>query len=337
MSLSHEIFLNDIPEQLSKEITALYSSAYITEKFISLHNRGKDIYYFVIFEGDKIVHTLIYYISRYELTILNHFYTIEERYLDYFDRAIFESHKRIKAINLGNLFNQLSTLKSPNKPWRVKHDYIVSLPDDFGAYQSMLGTSTRRNLRKYHNRIRKDFQDFSFFVQASDAIEPDIVSRIIELNRMRMKSMKITSVFDADYEQKIIEFAKEYGVVGFIRADERIIAGAICYQIGSECYSHIISHDDDYSKYSLGMLCNFLLIEGLIGRGVRHFHLDTGEMDFKYWLLAVENTTYNYTIFRNLAYKFIGTVIHLNKIEYFSRLINFINFQIIQKVKHSLN
>jgi len=336
MSISHKIYVNTIPDGLSGEIDNLYRSAYSTEKFINLHNRNQDINYFVIFEDGKIAHVLIYRMARHELFVLNHFYNIEEHYLEYFAHTAFKDHKRIKAISLGNMFNQLSALRYPFKPWRVKQDFIVTLPDNFDAYQAMLGKRTRTNLRYYHNKIRRDFQDFSFSVQASDVIDPDIASRIIELNRMRMKSMKITSVYDADYEQKIIALAKEYGVVGFLRADDKIIAGAICYRVGSECYAHIIAHDFDYSKYSLGMLCNYLLIEELIRRGVRHFHLDTGEMEFKYRLLAVEKTTYNYTIFRNSAYKILGTVIYLKKNEYVSRLINFINFKIIQNIKHSL-
>jgi CelD/BcsL family acetyltransferase involved in cellulose biosynthesis len=200
----------------------------------------------------------------------------------------------------------------------------------------MLGKRTRTNLRYYHNKIRRDFDDFSFTVQASEVIDPSNISKIIDLNRKRMRSQKITSVFDTDYEHKIIEFCRAYGVVGFITVKNRIVAGAICYQVGTHCYAHIISHDYDYSKYSIGMVCNLLLIEVLIKRGVQKFHLDTGEMEFKNRLLGVKKTTYNYTVYRNSAYKILGNIIYLRKYEYVSRLINFIKFRIVQNIKHSL-
>jgi hypothetical protein len=151
-----------------------------------------------------------------------------------------------------------------------------------------------------------------------------------------MKSQKITSVFDTDYEHKIIEFCRTYGVVGFITVKNRIVAGAICYQVGTHCYAHIISHDYDYNKYSIGMVCNLLLVEALIKRGVHKFHLDTGEMEFKYRLLGVKKITCNYTVYRNSAHKMLGNIIYFRKNEYMSRLINFIKFRIVQNIKHSL-
>jgi hypothetical protein len=39
---------------------------------------------------------------------------------------------------------------------------VISLPDDLDGYLASFGGSTRRNLRTYQNRVRRDFPDPAF-------------------------------------------------------------------------------------------------------------------------------------------------------------------------------
>jgi hypothetical protein len=114
------------------------------------------------------------------------------------------------------------------------------------------------------------------------------------------------SGIDRDYEQKICRFSKLYGYVGVIKINNNIRAGTISYKVGAHVYLHVISHDENFDRYALGILCLFDTIKYCIQIGAQEFHMLWGTSEYKYRFLGVDKEVCNVAVFRSNFYKMLA-------------------------------
>src|SRR5690606_33235244 len=109
------------------------------------------------------------------------------------------------------------------------------------------------------------------------------------------------SAIDDTEAANIIAFAKRCGLVGVVRIEGRICAGAICYRIGNHYHLRVIGHDPQYNAYGLGMWCCYRTICECIVRGGTQFHFMWGQEEYKYRLLGVQCELAHVVVYRSRA------------------------------------
>ena len=306
-NLHHTFYENDIPPGIQRLLEELYESPFCVMEYFKIFkgsNNPKALS--ISSEESGTRHLLVYVISGREITVLNELIHIRQCYLRYFADTIFNRYEFIGTIN----FNCIRKMEmASNYPWRIwkkSHDIVIDLPKNFELYYSTLSKHTRKNLNYYLGRVRKKYADFDFQVTSTDDINPSVIGEIIRLNRLRMSSKNIRSGFTSLIEARITEFCRKYGSVGTITLQGKIVAGAICYEIGNQAYLEIISHDPDFNNDRVGQLCLLLTIKHMIAKGDTTFHLLWGENEYKYRFLGVKQELFHLSFYRSNCYKLMS-------------------------------
>jgi CelD/BcsL family acetyltransferase involved in cellulose biosynthesis len=245
----------------------------------------------------------MYGITGKEITVLNELVEIGQEYLQYFSDAVFSRYPRISVINCNCLTGRPPDLSYPRRVWRLSHDIAIPLPSTFEAYHVRLGKQTQKHIRYYLNRLQREFHDFAFHVATAHEIDPAVIGRIVEMNRLRMKNKNVRSGFSTVFEKRIIEFCKYYGVVSTVSIKGRIVAGAVSYAVGNQSYLEVIAHDPEYNKYNAGQVCLYLTVKHMVESGGASFHLLWGENEYKYRFLGVKEDLYFMSIYRSYSSK----------------------------------
>jgi len=333
MPISHTHYHDNISDELAEELIGLYQSAYCVKEYFYLFKNTENINILAIYNNDVLVHLIFYSFSGSSANVLNELFGIKDKYLNYFADCVFKMHKNVNSIHLYNLNSEVIRCAFPFKVWRVLGDIIINLPDNTEKYLATLGKRTKKTIRYYGNKAQKKFEDFSFNIQERDRINPEIINRITELHRTRMRSMKISSVIDVSSENKILKLSRKYGFVSYIVMNNKIAGGAICFRVGNHCFGRVIAYDQDYNNYRTGTIIAYSTIQAMIEKGVEVFHMEYGENDFKYRLRGEKNNVYTVSLFRSKWHKMLGQLTLLRKYTLIIKSKNFLKYKIIDKLK----
>jgi hypothetical protein len=298
--LQHVFYVNEIPLDLERFIEKIYQSSFSVIKYFTIFKDVDSINALVISRGEADpVHVLAYTISGKEITLLNELVNIDQEYLEYFVATVFDRYPAITTVNFNRLKSRTADFHYPWRLWQKSQDIAVELPRSFDAYHAKLGRQTQKHIKYYLNRLHREQGDFTFQVAASHEIDPDSIARIIEMNRLRMKGKNIHSGYDSSFEMRITEFCRYYGKVSTVRIHGKIVAGAICYEVGNHAYLEAISHDPEFDKYNIGQVCLYLTIKSVIESGRDSFHMLWGENAYKYRFLGVKQDLYFLSVYRS--------------------------------------
>jgi hypothetical protein len=276
---------------------------------------------------------LFYVLKKREVILLNELFDIDTEYLKYFTDFIFDKYYFVHTITVNRIHEFL--VKDLAYPCVVKsgaEDIILQLPANLKEYESTLSGHTKKNLHFYINRFQRDHKDFVYDVRATNEIDPDSISSIIVMNRIRMTSKKIVSGFDLSLERKIIDFCRKYGLVCTIAVNGKVIAGTITYIVGNHAYLETISHDQAYNKCRVGQICLFWTIKTLIERGLSHFHMLWGEYEYKYRFKGVRHRLNTVLIFRRSGLLYYRAKFSYYMGQQFSSFKRFIRLNIYNKI-----
>jgi CelD/BcsL family acetyltransferase involved in cellulose biosynthesis len=285
----------------------IYLSAFSLPAYFELFHEPANLNAMAIYDGgDRPRQVIAYCIAGSEASVLNELAAIPPEYLAYFCGALFRNSPEIDTIRFRRLPGDLPSPAHPWRLWQRSHDIVVPLPESFANYRSQLGKKTQKHLRYYVNRLEREQHQVSFEVAEAARIAPASVARIVELNRLRMRGKRITSGFDAALEHKVTALCHHCGLVATLQIGERIVAGAICYQVGDQAFLEAIAHDPEFNRYNAGQICLYLTIERLIADGKRSFHLLWGENEYKYRFLGVKHDLYEFSVYRSAYRKLLA-------------------------------
>ncbi len=305
--LQHIFYENGLPPVVEINLEKIYQSPFCVTKYFEIFRNVRNLSALNISGGvTDPQHVLAYIISGKEITVLNELVEVEQEYLQYFADTVFKRYPAITTVNFNCIKSNILNLQYPWRRWRTSQDIAIKLSQHFEAYHAQLGKQTQKHIRYYINRLQREFNDFTFNVAATHETDPVIISRIIEMNRLRMKAKNINSGFDNAFEARIIEFCRQYGLVSTISINGKIVAGAICYEVGDQAYLEAISHDPDFNKYNAGQVCLYLTVKHMIESGKDTFHMLWGENEYKYRFLGVKQELYFISIYRSYSSKLLS-------------------------------
>jgi hypothetical protein len=299
-SIRHTCYEDFLPPWMEQTLSDMYQSAFCVLEYFSLYKTYRNINALAIYTSESDPkHMLLYSIENNTVNVLNELFDIEQRYLQYFINFVFGKYPGVTAINLNRSKCQAGDFALPSRAWRSSEDTVIELPETVAEYRSKLGKHTRSNLSNYHNRLKRVYDDFTFATSEVNQADPAVISRIIEMNKSRMRGKKIKSGYDGILEDRIINFSRKYGFTSTLSVGGKIVAGTIFYEVGNHCFLEAISHDPAHDNDRLGQVCLYLTIKHAIRKGRESFHLLWGEYDYKYRLLGVKQELHSFSLYQS--------------------------------------
>jgi hypothetical protein len=282
------IFENEIPSYVEKEMDRLYGNLYSSVSNIRTNGSMSDVSTYVVSKGGEIVTIFLFRIKHRKLSLLNEVIEIGEEEFKHFVETVFDRFPSVNSIAFVAIKTDLSKLAYPCQRINYLEDIIVTLPSTVDEYLGNLKKNTRRNIKRYTNRLQTNLPNFSYAIYAKDEIDEQDVRDIIKLNHDRMNGKNNTSSLDEEESEKMIKLVRECGMICVAKNEGVVCAGAISFRAGQNYFLKVLAHDSRYNDYSLGILCCYHIICECIHRGGHEFHFLWGRYDYKYTLLGVQ-------------------------------------------------
>ncbi len=297
--LCHE---NEIPVFVEAELERLYGNIFSSLRQFRIYGwkPGRTSTYVVQQDG-RTKAILLFERDGSRLRVMNEVIVLGSDELERFVNHIFSNFASIDVIAFKAIETDIRRFAFPFQRFNHLEDLILRLPPTTDEYHANLGKNTRRNIRRHLGKLERDFPSCRFEAYEKDTLDPQMVREIIEFNRARMADKNITSMIDEDETRRIIRLVRECGMVGVMKIDGRLCAGAISFQSGSNYFLNVLAHDPRYDDYWLGFLCCYMTICECITRGGKEFHFLWGRYDYKFMLGAVQRDLDNVVVYRNHA------------------------------------
>lgn len=295
--LCHE---NEIPAFVEPELDRLYGNIFSSLRQFRIYGwqPGRTSTY-VVRQNGRTKTVLLFERDGPRLRVMNEVITLDSDELERFAGYIFSTFASVDVIAFKAIETDIRRFAFPFQRFNHLEDLTLGLPPTVDEYHASLGKNTRRNIRRHRSRLERDFPSFRFEVHEKDALDPQLVREIIEFNRARMAGKNIASMIDEEETRRIIRLVRECGMVGVMKIDGRLCAGAISFQSGSNYFLNVLAHDPRYDDYWLGFLCCYMTICECIARGGKEFHFMWGREEHKALLLGVQKEFDHLTLYRS--------------------------------------
>jgi len=294
-----DCYENEIPASAAAEMDRLYAHLYCSPRYFEMAAAMQGASFYVARENGDPIAILPYKRTAGEVIVVSEYMTLGEREIERFAGCMFDRHPSIKRVVFPKVRTRIETLVFPSHAMVCSEDMVVELPKTVKDYETAVGKSTRRNIKRYSNALTKAFPSYRYDLYLESDISEQDLRDIVALSCMRLKSKNIVPRFDETEIRWIVDFARTCGLVGVARIEGKVCAGAIAFRIGNSYFMHVIAHHPQYNDFSLGILCYYHLICEGIMRGGKRFHLLQGRYSYKYRLLAERQDIVHLDVYRN--------------------------------------
>lgn len=294
---------NEVPPFVEAEMERLYG--HIFSSLLQLRVYGeltKDTSTYVVRHGEKIITLLLFRREKEVIKVLNQSIGISSKDIRRFASHVFATYPAVSRIAFHAVRPRLHRIPFPSQRFNCADDIVLSLPGSTDAYLASLGKNTRRNIRRYMDRLIRNFPSFRCECHEGIKVDEQQVRTIIDFNRARMAGKNKVSTLDEQEADRIIRLATACGLVSVATIDGRICAGGIAYRIGENYFLYVIAHDPAYDDYWIGILTCYLTICACIERGGKAFHFLWGRYDYKFALGAQLRTLDHIDVYRSWAH-----------------------------------
>ncbi|RJG00018.1 GNAT family N-acetyltransferase [Noviherbaspirillum saxi] len=308
-NISIACYDNEVPPFVEAEMDSLYGNIFSSLVEFRVYGwvMGTTSTYVVHADG-QIITLLLFKREQGMVRVLNETICVGSADMQRFADFIFKRYRDVQAISFKAIETDIGNVDFPYQRFNHLEDITLSLPSSAEAYLAGLGKNTRRNIKRYTDRLIRTFPSCRFEVFEGAGIREEHVRTLIEFNRERMADKNIVSVIDEEETRRIICLVRSCGLVGIVTIDGRIAAGALSYRAGSNYFLNVLAHAPCYDEYWLGFLCCYRTICECIARRGREFHFLWGRYEYKFALGAVQRDLDNVTVYRS----WVQVVRHVN-------------------------
>lgn len=294
------LYDGSVPEFAAAELERLYRNPYCTLLHHRLHGAiDASTGTYVARRNGALTALLLYRCEGETLRVLNEQCRVGADEIERFARHVFAARTDINVIVFHAVDMGGGVPALPCQHFHCTEDIVLELPPTVEAYRARLGKATRSYISRYLNRLRRDFPDVRHEVVEGDRVSESDLRAIIGMNAARMQGKQHESYIDAAEAQRIIAMVRERGLVGLLRLDGRLCAGAINLRYGGSYFLKVIAHDPSRDHYRLGTLCCFLGICACIERGGEEYHFLWGRYEYKYRLAGVQRDLEHVALYRS--------------------------------------
>ena len=290
--------LADAPAELLAELPALYGSPFSTAEYFATYDRPQRV---GVCELREPRHVVVFAPHGATADVLNKVAAIEPAAFERVTAAIFRAHPELRRIRAEIKFPPRELHRPLRQTFR-SDDQVVELPKGSSwAWESRLGTSTRRHLHRYRNGLRRKHPDFRLETLEGDAITLPLVEQILEWNRQRICGKGESWMFadQAATAHKLWRLVQRHGSALCGYDGDRCVAAILRLFVGDDCWAHTGGFDPFYEDVHLGALMASFAICDAIALGYARMHLTWGTIDYKQHLGAAPETAYRVSVYRS--------------------------------------
>jgi len=293
--LGAEVAVDHIPAQWSARLPALYSSSFSTLELFPVVSRAPRFSACRLTDPEHIV---VFAVEERAVRLLNRIFSVGPADVDRVAEAVFRTHRQIDRV-LVQLPFEPGALAFPATLQHRLSDVVVALPDDIDSSLELLGRSTRINVRNARNRLKREYPDHEFVVVDGEEIDAGLLDLTLDLVRERMRSTGRVALIEDDRTERMLPFARRWGLVCALRIDGHIAAADLCSRVGNQMFDHHGSFRPELAYYRIGLLTRLHAIDVAISSGCSAFHLLWGETSYKFRLSGVPRPLYDVAVFRS--------------------------------------
>lgn len=150
----------------------------------------------------------------------------------------------------------------------------VDLPETIEEFNKTLSHRVRYNTKWYPKKIRENIGEYAIKYFESEDCPDDII-----LQYFKWKNQ----THGTDYGLTPKQYLKKFCVTGVyvMETDSEILAIGFISEIGENVFFENFSYNQEYAKYSPGMVLYYYLISDLIARGKNKLYLLGGNLEYK--------------------------------------------------------
>jgi len=297
------LYENAIPDFVEAELNALYGHVYSSLSQFRIYGaiRGTTHTY-VAQQNGRISAVLLFRCEGNKALVLNEQIDIDAEQAVKFVRYIFDMFPSIDVVRFHAIRTKPRRFPFPLQQFYRTEDIVLRLPRSADEYLARLAKSTRRNIKYYTNRLKRNYPALDFAVSEDSAINTQHVHDIVAMNHARMRNKNKDSEMDHAETERLLALARQSGMVCVMMLGGRVIAGTVCSRVGSHYFMHVIAHDPAYDDARIGTLCCYQTIADCIARGAEEFHFLWGRFEYKYMLLGVQRNFDEILAYRSHAH-----------------------------------
>ncbi|HJV87656.1 MAG TPA: GNAT family N-acetyltransferase [Noviherbaspirillum sp.] len=287
---------DQIPPFAEAAMLRLYGNLFSSLAHLRVYGRMQNISTYAVFDDGALVTVWLFRREKNHVQVVNEGMLLGDHEVSRFARHILATYPEVDIITFHAVQAMTQRLPLPHQHFNCLEDMVITLPPSADEYLASMGKATRSYIHRYMNKLKRDFPTFRFRVYETKNIDPAHIRAIIDFNRVRMADKGKVAVND---DERIIQLAKECGMVCVMTIDGRVCAGTINYRAGDNFFLEVIGHNPEFNNYRLGTLCCFLTACECIARSGHEYHLLWGQDEYKMHLKATQRNLDDLVLYRS--------------------------------------
>jgi hypothetical protein len=296
------VYENDIPPFVGPELDRLYGHMNSSLSYLAVSGKADGASTYVARRGGRPVTVLLF--KREEkgtVRVINEMSKLNPGEIGRFAKFIFSTYKSATRISFSMLDSELMRAPYQFQLHSFSEDIVLDFPPTPAAYLDSLSQKTRKSTIANLKKLKRDAPSFQFRTYEKEEISEQQIRDLVSLSKARIGAKNIKYGNSEEEVQRLIRIAHQRGFAGIATIDGKVCGGVINSQVGRNYFGHLIAHDPEQNKYSLGILCCYLTICEEILRGGKEHHFGWGRYEYKYKLGGVQKDLVSLDVYRSRA------------------------------------
>jgi len=287
----------EVPDGAAEEIRDLYGSLFATVDWFVTHDDAVAMGTCTLEEPR---HVVLFEMQGDTIEVLNKTFAIAPEDVRRACEALFRALPAARRIHFEVMFPPRE-LRLPKRVLYWTDHMIVPLPASVEEYQEQLGKSTRRNLRTYENRLRRDFPGLHTEVVVPGPDSRALVNLFLEWKTDRFGTLGRDTYWQKDprLADRFVALLQRCGEVHMTTLVDGPAAIVFAFPVGPAVCAQEAAFDTRYDYYHLGLLAWYWLACDAIARGLSSMNLLWGTATYKRRLGAVPRRATTVSVFRH--------------------------------------
>lgn len=301
------VYPRSIPPFVDRELERLYENVFSSLPYVRIHAGTEEpVSTYVAERNGEPVCILLYTRNNNIVRVQNEGAVLEAAEIQRFADHIFGRMPSVDVIFFNAIRTEPHAFSLPFQRFNCSEDIVVRLPATVEEYFSSLGHATRKNIRRYRNKLARNLPQVRHSVLCGAEIGEEQVREIIRLNTERVLRKKKVPGYDERETERMVQLARACGFVSMHAIDDELIAGELCTCVHDHYFSHVGGLDARYDNYGLGTLGCYLAISEAIRRGGKEFHFLWGQYPYKYSFLGEQRDLQRLTLYRSRTHLYLN-------------------------------
>lgn len=299
-----EIHESAVPAFAAVALDRLHGSLYASLRHLQLCEADQPVpHTWVGYRRGEVIGVLLFRMRGSHVVVLTEMFALEQEIADEFCSAVFSRFAYADAVCFNAVMLPRPLVRRCRQDYAFSENYVIDLPGSVDDYLAALGKSTRKTIKGYGNKLRRDYPGLRWEVRrGADMGDGELATLVKQLQAFKRDSMALRgkrAEIDARDTERMITFASECGLIGIASIDGRVCGGSLACRIGDNYVMLLSAADPALEAYRFGMLCCFWSVCDCIVAGARQCHLLWGRYQYKTQLLGVPQPLYRLNLYRS--------------------------------------